>query len=205
MAHPAVFLLLRATGLCSLTGRCTCVCTAVDVRTQEALPHITSFLRSQLLVPRRFYFFFKKMTSVQILIYFWCRWRLLLREDGAGFSPPHAVLFILDISHLPCASAVGWPPSPTVIFPKIFNRRLPSSPGGGCTAPRSLLLTGQPITASALPSLEFCLLPTSFQGQPPSDQEPPGLLVTDHGQNNSPFQRPRVCLAGAVGLRPVVG
>ena len=58
MVHPAVFFLLRAAGLCSSTGRCTHVCTAMDVCTREALPHITSFLRNQLLVPRRFYFFF---------------------------------------------------------------------------------------------------------------------------------------------------
>lgn len=49
-----------------------------------------------------------------------------------AYLPPHVVLFILDISHLLWALALGWllRPTPSFVPPEIFNLSLP----GGCTA-----------------------------------------------------------------------
>lgn len=49
-----------------------------------------------------------------------------------AYLPPHVVLFILDISHLLWALALGWllRPTPSFVPPEIFNLSL----SGGCTA-----------------------------------------------------------------------
>lgn len=99
-----------AAGRCSSTGRCTRVHSRGRARTRKALPYITSFLRNQLQGAKEVLFPFLKEDICTDSNIFLVPMATVLREGGAGFSPPHAVLFILYVSRLLCALALGWLP-----------------------------------------------------------------------------------------------
>ena len=105
-----------AAGRRSSTGRCTRVHSRGCARMREALPYITSFLRNQLQGAKEVLFPFLKDDICTDSNIFLVLMATILREGGAGFSPPHAVLFILDISHLLCALALGWLPHPSYLL-----------------------------------------------------------------------------------------
>lgn len=145
-------------------------------------------------MPRKFYFLFLKMTHVQILIYFWCRWRLFLREDGAGFSPS------------PCGSIYPGHFTPPLCLgsPETFNLRLSSGPAWGMRCALFFPLGWGSASHWLFPSPPRpCLPPTSFQGKPGGSREPACLLLTDLLLwNDSHHGEGRVSPAAARGGSP---
>lgn len=139
---PALCLRLRAMGALALpSGRCMhCARRRTLLHTEEAFPHITSFLGNRRQGAKEVLFPFFFLTHVQILIYFWCRWWLFLREDGAGFVPsPRSSIYPGHfIPPLCLGSGGGWGglcalshTHPSYLR-RYFTEDLPPVPPGGC-------------------------------------------------------------------------
>lgn len=204
-ACPAVCLKLRAMGAVALpSGRCIhCAQPRMLLHTQEAFPHITSFLgnRQQGAKEVLFPFF---LTHVQILIYFWCQWWLFLREDGAGFVPsPCSSIYPGHFIPPLCLGSGGrWGASlshsQALYLPRYLTKDLPPVLPGGYPSAGVTHCVGYSPSPGGL-----CFPPTSFQSLLGGYQEPVCLLRMDLLWNNSPLWRPRVCPVAAVGGRPV--
>lgn len=139
-ACPAVCLKLRAMGALVLpSGRCIlCAQPRTLLHTQEAFPHITSFLGNRQQGAKEVLFPFFFLTHVQILIYFWCQWWLFLREDGAGFVPsPCSSIYPGHFIPPLCLGSGGrWGASPShphpLYLPRYLTKDLPPVLPGGC-------------------------------------------------------------------------